>query len=89
MRRTMLTELGAYGFAVASVAVCTLVRWLLNPILENQGLYLAFMTQKSSSSLACLTNGVHRASSAGPGTGSTFCVRLPLGNADQASATQC
>ena len=26
MRRTMLTGPGAYGFAVASVAVCTLVR---------------------------------------------------------------
>ena len=43
MHRTMLTAPGAYGFAVASVAVCTLVRWLLNPLLENQGLYLVFM----------------------------------------------
>jgi hypothetical protein len=43
MRRPTLTRPGAYGFAVASVAVCTLARWLLNPLLENQGLYLAFM----------------------------------------------
>lgn len=32
-----------YGFAVASVVVCTIMRWLLNPLLENQGLYLAYM----------------------------------------------
>ena len=45
----MLTRPGAYGFAVASVTVCTLVRWLLNPLLENQGLYLAFMIPVASS----------------------------------------
>lgn len=40
----MLTRPGAYGIAVVSVVVCTtLVRWLLNPLLESQGLYLAFM----------------------------------------------
>ena len=49
MRRTMLTKPGAYGFAVASVALCTRVRWLLNPLLENQGLYLAFMIPVASS----------------------------------------
>jgi signal transduction histidine kinase len=49
MRRTLLKRPGAYGFAIASVAVCTLVRWLLNPLLENQGLYLAFMIPVASS----------------------------------------
>ena len=49
MRRTTLTRPGAYGFAVTSVAVCTLARWLLNPLLENQGLYLAFMIPVASS----------------------------------------
>jgi signal transduction histidine kinase len=39
----------AYGFAVASVLACTLIRWLLNPLLENQGLYLAFMIPVASS----------------------------------------
>jgi signal transduction histidine kinase len=43
MPRTVLTKLSAYAFAVASVAVCSVVRSLLNPLLENQGLYLAFM----------------------------------------------
>jgi signal transduction histidine kinase len=52
MRRTMLTKLGGYGFAVVSVAVCTLVRWLLNPLLENQGLYLAFMIPVALSAYA-------------------------------------
>lgn len=32
-----------YGFALAAVALCAVVRWSLNPILEGQGLYLAFM----------------------------------------------
>lgn len=43
MRRTVLTKLSAYAFAIASVAVCTDVRSLLNPLLVNQRLQLAFM----------------------------------------------
>jgi signal transduction histidine kinase len=52
MRRTILTQPGAYGFAVASVAVCSVVRSLLSPLLENQGLYLAFMIPVALSAYA-------------------------------------
>jgi K+-sensing histidine kinase KdpD len=45
----MLAAPGAYAFAIMSVAVCTLVRWLLTPLLENEGLYLAFMIPVASS----------------------------------------
>ena len=39
MRHAILTQRGAYAFAAASVAACTVLRSLLNPLLENQGLY--------------------------------------------------
>ena len=38
-----LTTTSSYTFAAAAVAACAVVRWLLNPLLENEGLYLAFM----------------------------------------------
>src|SRR5579872_4096034 len=38
-----------YAFAVSAVAMCAVVRWSLNPILEGQGLYLAFMIPVAAS----------------------------------------
>ena len=38
-----LTTTGSYAFAVAAMVACAVIRWLLNPLLENGGLYLAFM----------------------------------------------
>jgi signal transduction histidine kinase len=38
-----LTAARAYVFALAAVATCAVVRWLLSPLLEDHGLYLVFM----------------------------------------------
>jgi signal transduction histidine kinase len=44
-----LTPTSSYASAVAAVAACAVVRWLLNPLLENEGLYLAFMIPVAAS----------------------------------------
>lgn len=49
MHRRLLIRIGSYAFAIGAVAACVLVRWLLNPLLENQGVYLAFMIPVASS----------------------------------------
>jgi K+-sensing histidine kinase KdpD len=38
-----LTTTTSYAFALGAVAACAVIRWMLNPLLENEGLYLAFM----------------------------------------------
>jgi signal transduction histidine kinase len=48
-RRLAFNRTAPYAFALVSVGVCALARWMLNPLLENQGLYLAFMIPVAAS----------------------------------------
>ena len=85
MRPTIPGWARTYGFAIASVSVCALVRWLLNPLLESHGLYLAFMIPVAASSYV---------GGAGPGALSTLLsaaivnpVRAPLTASDAGPGT--